>query len=126
MSAVAEDMLKSIWNADKLKVEGIPGEYSSDVAPGPRRGALRYCATGIHPAFMKAKTAQSKKQEWQQAEERSIEAEMIAPPMGGFVDGDGSFEDQDAAAFGWRRMERNVMVKSDWGLRTIGGYGKGM
>ena len=97
VSAVAEDMLKSIWNADKLK-EGI-WEYSPTWHPDPAE-ALRYCATGIHPWFYKAKIWQSKKQEWQQAEERSIEAEMIAPPMGGLVDGDVSLEDQDAAAFG--------------------------
>ena len=97
VSAVAEDMLKSIWNADKLK-EGI-WEYSPTWHPDPAE-ALRYCATGIHPWFYKAKIWQSKKQEWQQAEERSIEAEMIAPPTGGLVDGDVSLEDQDAAAFG--------------------------
>ena len=99
VSSVAEDMLKSIWNAEKLK-EGV-WEYSPTWHPDPAE-ALRYCATGIYSTWFKAKVWESKKQEWERAEERSIEAEMTPATGSGLVDGDVSMDDlqaEDQAAF---------------------------
>ncbi len=99
VSSVAEDMLKSIWDANKLK-EGT-WEYSPTWHPDPAE-AMRYCATGIHPWFYKAKNWESPKQEWERAEERATEAEMSPPSSSvGLMDGDvEDLMEQDEAAFG--------------------------
>ena len=93
VSAVAEDML---WVDLERRSSSRKASGSTALTwhPDPAE-ALRYCATGIHPyGLYKAKIRQSKKQEVEAAGwRRSIEAEMIAPPMGGLVDGDVSLED---------------------------------
>ncbi len=99
VSGTAEDMLKTIWDADKLKT-GV-WEYSPTHHPDPAE-ALRYCATGIYKSWFKAKVWESEKAEWEHAEERSIEAEMAPPSPNGLVDGDVSMDDlqaEDRAAF---------------------------
>lgn len=104
VSAVAEDMLKSIWDADKLK-QGV-WEYSPTWHPDPAE-ALRYCATGIFPTWFKAKVWESQKYEWEHAEGRAIEAEMLPPSAGRVLDGDvsmGELEAEDEAAFSGGRF----------------------
>lgn len=99
VSCVAEDAMKTIWDADKLKA-GV-WEYSPTWHPDPME-ALRYCATGIFPQWFKAKDLRSPQQKMIAAEMAALDAELMPQSRDGLVSGDVSdgIAEEDRAAFG--------------------------
>ena len=100
-SATAEDMLKTLWDQDKLKLN--IWEYSSTWHCDPA-DALRYCVTGIYRTwFEKAVYTPARIREIRR-EEEAIEREMNPLPQGSqLIVGDvseGMGESFDDAAFG--------------------------
>ena len=80
VSSVAEDMLKSIWNAGEAQGRHL-GEYSPTWHPDPAE-ALRYCATGIYSTWFKAKVWESKKQECGSAPRSAALKTEMTPSVG--------------------------------------------
>jgi hypothetical protein len=88
-SCSAEDAIKTLWNADKLKL-GL-WEYSDTWHPDPME-ALRYCAFGIYPTWYK-KSRHWSDGDWEvEQEARAIDRELEPPQRGGLVQGDISEE----------------------------------
>jgi hypothetical protein len=100
VSGCAEDMMKTIWDADKLKT-GV-WEYSPTWHPDPAE-ALRYCATGVYQNRYKRKEFESERQKWMREDDRLVAQELEPPRRDGIVSGDVSMDDlvdDDTQAFG--------------------------
>jgi hypothetical protein len=95
VSLCAEDAMKTLWDADKLK-QGI-WEYAPQWHPDPME-ALRYCATGVFPHWFKEKDMRTPKQKMLAADR--VEDELEMPNENGLVAGDVSLLEEDARAFG--------------------------
>lgn len=99
VSLTAEDAMKTLWDADKLKT-GI-WEYAPQWHPDPIE-ALRYCATGIYPLWYKKRDDRTARQRMLEAEMQAVEQELQPPARNGLVQGEirDMLEAEDAEAFG--------------------------
>lgn len=90
VSACAEDMMKTIWDAEKLKAN--VWEYSSTYHPDPAE-ALRYCATGCYPTWFSKTDTRTARTKWISEEEAAVDRELSPPLRNGILPGDVSMDD---------------------------------